>query len=141
MINKDKVVTLFLIEDDDVDAMAIQRALEKGKIANPVIRAHDGIEAMEMLKSGQIEKPFVILLDLQMPRMNGLEFLDAIRADEKFSDSVIFILSTSKSDEDLFRSYKMKVAGYFLKEDTGVGFMNVVELLNGYWRLAYLPMD
>jgi len=78
-------------------------------------------------------------LDLQMPRMNGLEFLAEIRDDADLSDSVVFVLTTSKSEEDLIAAYKNQIAGYFLKEDSDKGLFNIVELLDGYWKIAYLP--
>ena len=76
-----KTVSLLIVDDDDIDAMALKRALHKLKLLNPLYRARDGIEAMELLRSGQLPKPYIILLDINMPRMNGLEFLEALRAD------------------------------------------------------------
>ena len=139
MIKNDDMVTLFLIEDDDVDALTIERLFTKRRIANPLVRAHDGMQALEMLRSGELKKPYIILLDLQMPRMNGLEFLAEIRDDADLSDSVVFVLTTSKSEEDLIAAYKNQIAGYFLKEDSDKGLFNIVELLDGYWKIAYLP--
>lgn len=68
-------VTLFLIEDDDIDAISIERTLKKQNIRNPLVRAYDGLEAFELLKTGKVARPYVILLDLQLPRLNGHEFL------------------------------------------------------------------
>jgi CheY-like chemotaxis protein len=132
-------VTLFLIEDDDIDAMSIKREFKSRKIANPIVRAKDGIEALEFLASGKVSKPFVILLDLQMPRMNGLEFLTQLRADKVYKDSVVFVLTTSKDEQDIFNSYQLNVAGYFVKDDVGEGFMNIVDILDGYWKVVHLP--
>ena len=92
-----------------------------------------------MLESGEVPKPFVILLDLQMPRMNGLEFLEAVRASTRFRDSVIFILTTSKSEEERTKAYQNLIAGYFLKDESGEGSMDVSALLNGYWKISFLP--
>jgi len=94
-----------------------------------------------MLHDGAVKKPFVILLDLQMPRMNGLEFLSAIRTDPDYADSVIFVLTTSKSEEGLTSAYHNQIAGYFIKEQTGNSFPGVVEMLDGYWKIAYLPNE
>jgi CheY-like chemotaxis protein len=94
-------VTLLLIEDDDIDVMTVERSFKKNRIANPIVRAHDGRDALEILQKKQINSPYVILLDLQMPRMNGIEFLEALRADKELAQSVVFILTTSKAEEDM----------------------------------------
>ncbi len=134
-------VTLFLIEDDDIDAMTVERALHDCRIGNPVVRAHDGLEALELLRAGKVPKPYVILLDLQMPRMNGHEFLATLRKEKEFSDAVVFVLTTSRSKEDIEISYENFVAGYFVKEASGTETLKIAELLKGYWRIAYLPED
>ncbi|MFP8966923.1 response regulator [Pokkaliibacter sp. CJK22405] len=133
------VVTLFLVEDDDVDAESIQRSFEKERIANPIVRANDGMEALEMLRQGQVPSPFVILLDLQMPRMNGIEFLEAIREDPVLDCAVIFVLTTSTAERDITASYDHNIAGYFIKDEAAIGFRDVVRLLDGYWNIAELP--
>ncbi len=139
MTDKKNMVTLFLIEDDDVEAIMIEREFSKQRIANPIIRACDGMEALEMLRNDEVSSPYVILLDLSMPRMNGLEFLEEIRSDPDLSDSVIFVLTTSKDEEDITASYQKHIAGYFVKESSGQAFIDVIHLLNGYWKIAYLP--
>ena len=137
MQNKSEI-TLLLVEDDDVDAMAVERSFSKCHIANPLIRACDGLDALEKLRSSQVPRPFVVLLDLQMPRMNGLEFLEAVRKDPELSDLVIFVLTTSKAEEDMTAAYSNHIAGYFVKEDTGRGFLNVIQLLDNYWNIVHL---
>jgi len=137
--NPHKNVTILLVEDDDVDAQGIMRSFKKRKIGNVIIRARDGLEAYEMLNSCEVEHPYVILLDLQMPRMNGLEFLSKIRNDQKLKSSVIFVLTTSKADADIAASYEQFVAGYFVKEDVGANFSDMIDMLEGYWKIAYLP--
>lgn len=132
-------VTLFLIEDDDIDAMSIKREFKTRRIANPIIRAKDGVDAFELLESGQINRPFVILLDLQMPRMGGLEFLTKLRANIKYKDSVVFVLTTSEDEQDIFDSYQLNIAGYFVKDEVGVGFIGIVDILDGYWKVVHLP--
>ena len=133
-------VTVFLIEDDDIDAMSIKRSFRKLRIGNPIKRAVDGVEAFEMLSAGEVTAPFIILLDLQMPRMGGVEFLQEIRKDPKYSSSVVFVLTTSKNDQDIVNSYKKNIAGYFLKEETGKEFLDIVTMLEGYWTIAHLPV-
>lgn len=139
MLEKSNDVTLLLIEDDDVDAMTIERSFLKQRIANPIIRAYDGIEALELLRSRDITRPLVILLDLQMPRMGGLEFLKELRADENLLDLVVFVLTTSKSDEDMLSSYRQHIAGYFVKGEAGENFLDIVNVLNSYWKVVHLP--
>ena len=139
LVSTADTVSLFLIEDDDIDAMYIMRDFKKRKIGNPFIRAVDGIDALEKLRADQVKRPYIILLDLQMPRMNGIEFLEELRKDKTLSDSVVFVLTTSKDEQDIVSSYKNHIAGYFIKEAPGEGFLSVIELLDGYWRLAHLP--
>jgi len=132
-------VTLLLIEDDDIDAMSITRAFKKMNIGNGIIRACDGLEGLELLRSGVVPSPYIILLDLQMPRLNGLEFLAEIRQDPQLEKSIVFVLTTSKSDEDITASYRKNIAGYFVKERVGDGFLDIVNLLNGYWKIVHFP--
>ncbi len=132
-------VSILLVEDDDVDAMAVERALRQQKVINPLQRAHDGIEAMEILRQKEVGRPYIILLDINMPRMNGLEMLAALRADPNLNDSVVFMLTTSKSDEDVTSAYRKHVAGYILKQELANGFMDVVRMLDHYWRIVLLP--
>jgi len=134
-----KAVSLLVIDDDDIDATALQRALKKLKLANPVYRAKDGLEGLELLRANKIPKPYIILLDINMPRMNGLEFLEAIRADEDLTQAVVFVLTTSKSDEDIMAAYREHVAGYLLKQRMDNDFMQVISLLDHYWRVIELP--
>jgi CheY-like chemotaxis protein len=132
-------VTLFLIEDDDIDAMSIKREFKRRRIANPIVRAKDGVEAFELLASEAVSRPFVILLDLQMPRMNGLEFLTKLRADSDYKNSVVFVLTTSQDEQDIFKSYELNIAGYFIKDEVGEGFIGIVDILDGYWKVVHLP--
>jgi CheY-like chemotaxis protein len=132
-------VSLLMIEDDDIDATAMKRALHKLKLLNPVYRARDGLEGIELLRAGEIPAPYIILLDLNMPRMNGLEFLEELRSDPALTHSVVFVLTTSKSDEDILAAYREHVAGYLFKQRMDNDFLQVVGLLNHYWRIIELP--
>jgi len=132
-------LTILLVEDDDVDAQGIKRSFNKKRIANTIIRAHDGLEALELLKSGKVSSPYIILLDLQMPKMNGLEFLAKIRKDESLQSSVVFVLTTSHAEEDITAAYSKQIAGYFVKDDVGSNFCDMLDMLEGYWRIAHLP--
>jgi CheY-like chemotaxis protein len=136
-------VHLLLVDDDEVDIQGLKRAFAKSRIANPITVAHDGIEALEFLRGEngrtKLPKPHLILLDLNMPRMNGLEFLEAIRADEQLKTSIVFMITTSKADEDRARAYKHNVAGYIVKQDPANTFMQAVALLEHYWKIVEFP--
>jgi CheY-like chemotaxis protein len=138
MSNKEDI-TLLLVEDDDIDAMTVQRSFQKQRIANPIVRAYDGVEALEMLRNERVSRPLIILLDLQMPRMGGIEFLTTLRADDDLKDIVVFVLTTSKSEEDLVKSYRQQIAGYFIKGEVGESFLDVVNVLDNYWKVVQLP--
>ncbi len=138
-----RTVTVLLVEDNEVDREGVRRAFLRHKIANPIIDAVDGVSALEILRGtgarGRIARPYIILLDINLPRMNGIELLKEIRADGELRDSVVFILTTSRSDEDKMASYDLNVAGYMVKSDVGAGFIKLITLLNHYWRVVELP--
>lgn len=134
-----KTPSILLIDDDDIDAMSVQRALQKMKVANPLIRAKDGLEGLEILQSEAIDTPFLILLDLNMPRMNGLEFLNKLRQEGPWHNTVVFVLTTSKADEDRVAAYEQHISGYIIKENLQSGFEELVKLLDHYWRLVEFP--
>ncbi|MCU8088471.1 response regulator [Shewanella sp. SM21] len=139
-VNHYQQVTILLVDDDDVDYMAVQRAMRQLRLLNPLVRARDGIEALTILTSlDTIKGPYLILLDLNMPRMNGFEFLERIRSDPSLSSSVVFMLTTSSTDEDRMKAYSHHVAGYMVKTDMKDGFNNIFNMLEGYWRIVELP--
>lgn len=136
-----KEVTVLLVEDDDVDVMGVKRAFKNLKILNPIVRARDGIEGLQLLRDRHaVKRPYLILLDLNMPRMSGLEMLAELRKDPQLSSSVVFVLTTSKADEDIVKAYQEHVAGYITKNQIGDGFLRVVEMLDRYWRIVELPI-
>ncbi|MDY7540172.1 response regulator [Undibacterium sp. RTI2.1] len=136
-----KDVTIMLVDDDDVDVMGVERALKKLKIINPVVRARDGIEALELLRMpNAVRQPYLIMLDLNMPRMNGLEMLEVLRNDPSLSSAVVFVLTTSKTDEDKVAAYQKHVAGYIVKSQVGDGFLRVMEMIDHFWRVVELPV-
>ena len=135
-----KVVNVLLVEDDEVDVMNVKRAFEKARIANPLHVARDGMEALELLRrDGEIPRPVIVLLDLNMPRMNGIEFLGKIREDEELRELIVFVLTTSKADEDMTAAYQKNVAGYIVKANLGGSFLEVVTMLDHYWRVIEFP--
>lgn len=138
-----KTVNLLVVEDDAVDLMVLERGLKELRLANPVTVARDGCEALEILRGQNgrppLPRPFIVLLDLRMPRMDGLEFLATLRSDEQLRDSVVFVLTTSSHDEDIAAAYRQNIAGYILKERIATDFARLVTLLEAYWRLVELP--
>jgi CheY-like chemotaxis protein len=136
-------VNILLVEDNAIDQEAIQRAFKRHRIANPIQVAADGIEALALLRGTdgktKLPRPYLVLLDLNLPRLNGVELLREIRADSELHDSIVFILTTSKRDEDRMASYDLNVAGYVVKSDVGAGFIRLIELLDHYWRLVEFP--
>jgi CheY-like chemotaxis protein len=136
---RDEIARILLIEDNDVDIESVRRALEKHEIQNPLIVARDGQAALEALRDGSVRRPFLVLLDLNLPRMNGLEFLHALRAGPELTDSVVFVLTTSRRDEDQTVAYRNHVAGYMVKSEVGESSKNLAALLTAYLRLVELP--
>jgi len=138
-----KEVSILLVEDDDIDAKGVERAFRNLKLINPVVRAKNGLEALSILRGEAqettIERPYIVLLDLNMPIMGGLEFLSEIREDESLRDTIVFVLTTSEADEDRVAAYKEHVAGYIVKSDVRDGFNKVIEMLDHYWRVVLLP--
>ena len=136
-------VTFLLVEDDEIDVKVIKRGFKSLKLANPIRIARDGIEALEILRgeNGQerVPKPYLILLDINMPRMNGIEFLQAIRADKDLKSSIVFVLTTSASDEDRVNAYNHNVAGYIIKSKVMDSFTNALDMLDHYWKVVEFP--
>ncbi|SRR6056297_791306 len=138
-----KDVQFLLVEDNEIDVMAFVRGLKRQRIANPLIVAGNGVEALQILRGEHpdkvIERPFMIFLDMNMPMMNGIEFLEELRQDEELCASVVFVLSTSDHHSDLFAAYKNNVAGYILKQDLGDACSNLHEMISSYGRIVVLP--
>ena len=132
-----KPVTILLVEDDEVDVKALRWAFDKLKIANPVSVARDGVEALELLKT--LPRPFLIITDINMPRMNGIEFLRHVRASKEHRDSIVFVLTTSNDEQDKIDAYNLNVAGYMLKSDMGTSFTRAIALVENYWKIVEFP--
>ena len=142
-MNNSKHVSILVVDDDDLDVKLIGRAFIKSKIESPIYRAKNGIEALRSLRGDggteSIPHPYIILLDLNMPKMNGLEFLSEIRNDNHLKDSTIFILSTSKDIDKIKATNKEDVAGYIVKPVSLERFMEAVAILDSYWTLCEWP--
>jgi CheY-like chemotaxis protein len=136
----DKVLNILLVEDDQVDVMNVRRAFERNRIANPLFVAGDGLEALEMLRNGRVpDSRRIVLLDLNMPRMSGIEFLRELRRDPVLMHTPVVILTTSNDDRDKIEAYNLNVAGYLVKPVTFINFVELMAALNKYWTLVELP--
>lgn len=132
-IVQNRPITLVLVDDDDVDIMSIRRALSAKRIENPLVVAHDGIEALEHLRGEngreRVEPPFIILLDLNMPRMDGIEFLGELRADPALQHSVVYVLTTSSAQKDKLEAHAHNVDGFITKGASQDVVNDVIDLL------------
>ncbi|MEM7773833.1 MAG: response regulator [Cyanobacteria bacterium P01_A01_bin.37] len=138
----DQTINIFLVEDDAVDVMTVQRAFKKNAISNSLQVANDGLEALEMLRSSEKKLATtrrLILLDLNMPRMNGIEFLKELRQDEQLKHIPVIVLTTSDHERDRIEAYNFHVAGYILKPVTFAKFVEIIRTLNQYWTLCEFP--
>ena len=134
------MLNILLVDDDDIDVMNVRRAFKKAGISNPLWVAENGIEALALLRSGEIpDHNRLILLDLNMPRMNGIEFLRELRKDPALSSIAVVMLTTSNEDRDKIDAYKLNVAGYLLKPVTFPSFVDLMTTLNKYWTLVEMP--
>ncbi|AHD08482.1 response regulator [Phaeobacter gallaeciensis] len=140
MTNRESV-TFLIVDDDEVAVMAIKRALKKLRLVNPIEVVGDGQEALDLLRgvnSTALERPYIILLDLNMPRMGGLEFLAEVREDKELANSVIFVLTTSDAPSDIAVAYEHKIAGYIVKENAYDAVKSAVEMLGAYVEIVSL---
>ena len=138
----DKMLNILLVEDDEIDVMNVRRAFKKNNIANPLHVAGNGLEALAILRDEQSTIPRdrrLILLDLNMPRMGGIEFLRELRADPELRATPVVVLTTSNDDKDRVEAYNLNVAGYILKPVTLTNFIETMATLNKYWMLSEFP--
>ena len=137
-------VTFLIVDDDEVSVMAIKRALKKLRVVNPVGVARDGQEALDMLRgtNGQakLNPPYLLTLDLNMPRMDGHEFLEEVRRDPDLHSLIAFVLSTSDTPDDVAAAYQSNVAGYVVKDDLGDSLENALSMIGSYSRIVEMPV-
>lgn len=134
------MVNILLVEDDEVDVMNVRRAFQKNNIRNPLWVAGNGVEGLEMLRGSEIPRERrLVLLDLNLPRMNGIEFLRELRADPALALTPVVVLTTSDDERDRVNAYGLNVAGYILKPVTFSSFVDAMATLNKYWTLVEYP--
>jgi len=142
---EERVVNILLVEDDEVDVMNVKRAFQRNRITNPLFVAGNGLEGLAMLRGQNADGDNVpdtrriILLDINMPKMNGIEFLQELRKDAALAPTPVVVLTTSDEDQDRIEAYKLNVAGYILKPVTFSSFAEVMAALNRYWTLCEMP--
>ena len=137
-----QLLNVLLVEDDEVDVMNVKRAFEKNHIMNPLYLATNGIEALELLRGDDIPASRrLVLLDLNMPRMNGIEFLQELRQDPQLAATTVVVLTTSNDERDKVEAYSLNVAGYILKPVTFDNFCEAMVALNKYWSLVEFPTN
>ena len=132
---------ILLVEDDRVDAMTLGRALKDLKVANQLVHTSNGEEALDYLQDETNENPCVIILDLNMPKMNGMEFLKIAKADDTLRRIPVIVLTTSKDEWDRFQSFDLSVAGYIVKPADYKSFLEAIRTIHLYWTLSELPED
>ncbi len=131
---------ILLVEDDIVDQMTIQRALKDIQVTNPLFIVNNGEDALAFLKSNRSSPIWIILLDLNMPKMNGIEFLRIIKKDKLYKKTPVIVLTTSKEESDIIESYNLGVAGYMIKPVDYPKYVEVVKTINSYWNLSERPV-
>jgi CheY-like chemotaxis protein len=136
-------VTILLVEDDSIDAATVVRGLADAKIVNPLVRARDGIEALEMLLGTncrpKLQPPYLLLIDIRMPRLDGLGLIREIRRNPMLQRTLIFVLTTSDSDRDRIAAYDDHVAGYIVKSQTKDQFLRLARMLEYYLLIVEVP--
>ncbi len=132
---------VLLVEDDHVDAMTLKRAFRDLKVYNKLEIVDNGEEAIAYLSDTKNEKPCIILLDLNMPKMNGLEFLSVVKKNKKLRRIPVVIMTTSKDEEDKLSSFDLGVAGYMIKSFDYSRVMDIVRTIDLYWTESELPPD
>ena len=143
-VEPEELTHILLVEDDDIDAEAMARAFRTHRLTSPMTIAKDGLEALALLQGGgnkRLNQPYLILLDINMPRMSGLELLSVLRQDERLKRSIVFVLTTSDRPEDKMAAYNYQVAGYLLKSRNGEDFRGLIELLRNYGQLVEFPPE
>jgi len=130
---------ILLVEDDSVDAMTTKRALQDLNVTNQLVQKVNGEQALEYLRGQDNQMPCVILLDMNMPKMNGIEFLKIAKADEELKKIPVVVLTTSNGEQDRTESFKLSVAGYIIKPTDYTKFVEAIKTICEYWTLSQLP--
>jgi CheY-like chemotaxis protein len=131
---------ILLVEDDQVDVMTVKRALKEIKVNNPVVNPENGEEALKYLRDPASEKPCIILLDINMPIMNGIEFLQVMKHDAQLRRIPVVVLTTSGEQQDKISSFDLGVAGYMAKPVDYRQFVEIMRTIDAYWTISEVPL-
>lgn len=135
-------INILLVEDDELDVINVRRAFRDAPYIGSITVARDGAEALEILRTeGFSLKRLLVLLDLRMPRMNGLEFLQHIRHDWVLNPLPVVVLTTSNDESDLREAYRLHVSGYLLKPVSLAKFRDCMHRLQLYWSHVEFPWE
>ncbi len=132
-------LNIMLVDDDELQQLNVRRGLEKAGLEGKLFVASDGADALELLRSGAVPSPKLILLDVHMPRLDGLGFLKALRADPVLKPTVVVMLSTSDEAKDKREALSHNVAGYLLKSRDFTQFVQQLKTLQAYWQMMEIP--
>jgi CheY-like chemotaxis protein len=127
---------IMLIEDDKIDQMTVKRAFKELNIANELVIANNGEEALSILNEDSSNRPGIILLDLNMPKMNGIEFLQEIKGDNELKTIPVIVLTTSKHEQDKVETFNLGVSGYMVKPVEYPHFLEIMKSINQYWSFS-----
>jgi CheY-like chemotaxis protein len=130
---------ILVVEDDQVDTMTVIRALNEIQVTNPLVHVENGEEALDYLQDSKTEKPCIILLDLNMPIMNGIEFLQAVKNDKQLKRIPVVVLTTSEEQQDKLNSFELGIAGYMSKPVDYRQFVDVIRSIDAYWTISEMP--
>lgn len=138
-------MNILLVEDNDLDVKILERGLKKLGALNSLVRAKDGVEALHLLTEDVshriLPRPYVILLDINMPRMNGHEFLEALRSTNEIKDARVFVFTTSDSKKDVGLAYQNNANGYIVKPNGSSELQDVLQSLQNFWDICENPLE
>jgi len=132
---------ILLVEDDNIDALTVKKALSDLKVTNYLVHTSNGEEALEYLTDTDNPKPCIILLDLNMPRMNGIEFLKHVKANDSLKKIPVVVLTTSRDEQDVIETFQLNVAGYMIKAVDYKKFVETIRAIDLYWTLSEIPTN
>jgi CheY-like chemotaxis protein len=139
-VAESRPLNILIVDDDEVDIMAVQRTLARARIGNAVTIARNGLEGLEILRSGNLPEPRLVLLDLNMPSMNGIEFLEELRSDPDLTGQPVIVLSTSRDEKDRLAAFDLHIKDYLLKDKVQDELVSLLIRHAPYWRIV-APAD
>jgi CheY-like chemotaxis protein len=132
---------ILLVDDDSTDVLLFNRALKRLEITSPIVRSSDGAEALEYMMNPANKRPWIVLSDLNTPKMNGLDFLRTIKADKTLKRTIVIILSGSSAERDIDECFRQGAAGYITKPTDYEQLLEMVRTIHTYWTLSEIPPE